>query len=38
MYRPADAARFNGTVVVEWLNVSGGLDGAPDWIVPRTAS
>lgn len=29
--RPRDAARFNGTVVVEWLNVSGGTDGAPDW-------
>ena len=29
--RPTDAKRFNGTVVVEWLNVSGGLDGAPDW-------
>ena len=26
---PAD--RFNGTVVVEWLNVSGGLDAAPDY-------
>ena len=22
---------FNGTVVVEWLNVSGGLDADPDW-------
>ena len=31
VYRPDDAARFNGTVVVEWLNVSGGLDGSPDW-------
>ena len=31
VYRPADAARFNGTVVVEWLNVSGGVDGCPDW-------
>ncbi len=31
VYRPADAARFNGTVVVEWMNVSGGLDGSPDW-------
>src|SRR5213595_2183323 len=31
VYRPADAARFNGTVLVEWLNVSGGLDGSPDW-------
>ncbi|MGH7287662.1 MAG: alpha/beta hydrolase domain-containing protein, partial [Myxococcota bacterium] len=29
--RPLDAARFNGTLVVEWLNVSGGLDAAPDW-------
>lgn len=24
--RPADASRFNGTVVVEWLNVSAGQD------------
>ena len=31
VYRPADAARFNGTVLVEWLNVSGGVDGSPDW-------
>jgi hypothetical protein len=31
VYRPADAANFNGTVVVEWLNVSGGVDGSPDW-------
>lgn len=29
--RPKDASKFNGTVVVEWLNVSGGSDGAPDW-------
>jgi hypothetical protein len=28
---PADPLRFNGTVVVEWLNVSGGGDGSPDW-------
>lgn len=32
VYRPIDAARFNGTVVVEWLNVSGGIDSAPDWM------
>jgi hypothetical protein len=32
VYRPADAASFDGTVWVEWLNVSGGLDAAPDWI------
>jgi Alpha/beta hydrolase domain len=28
---PADAAKFSGTVVVEWLNVSGGIDADPDW-------
>lgn len=32
VYRPASPARFNGSVVVEWLNVSGGLDVAPEWI------
>jgi hypothetical protein len=31
VYRPVDASKFNGTVVVEWLNVSGGVDAAPDW-------
>lgn len=34
--RPANPARFNGTVVVEWLNVSGGVDAAPDWIYAHT--
>lgn len=29
--RPADPADFSGTVAVEWLNVSGGLDADPDW-------
>jgi hypothetical protein len=29
--RPASADAFSGTVVVEWLNVSGGLDADPDW-------
>jgi len=28
---PANAADFSGTVVVEWLNVSGGLDSNPDY-------
>lgn len=28
--RPMDESAFNGTVVVEWFNVSGGLDAAPD--------
>ena len=30
--RPADPSRFNGTVVVEWLNVSGLVDAAPAWL------
>jgi hypothetical protein len=29
--RPSDPARFNGTVLVEWFNVSGGLEADPDW-------
>jgi Alpha/beta hydrolase domain len=29
--RPTDPARFNGTTIVEWLNVTGGTDAAPDW-------
>ncbi len=29
--RPAESAAFNGTVVVEWLNVSGGVDAAADY-------
>ncbi len=32
VYRPLEDSAFNGTVWVEWLNVSGGLDAAPDWI------
>jgi hypothetical protein len=34
--RPAADADFSGTVVVEWLNVSGGLDAAPDWMMAHT--
>lgn len=33
VYRPINAADFNGTVIIEWLNVSGGLDAAPDWVM-----
>lgn len=32
VHRPVDPAAFDGTVVVEWLNVSGGLDAAPLWL------
>jgi hypothetical protein len=31
--RPGDPTRHNGTVVVEWLNVSGGTDAAPEWML-----
>lgn len=34
--RPIEKREFNGTVVVEWLNVSGGLDAAPDWTFVQT--
>jgi hypothetical protein len=36
VYRPTAVDQFNGTVVVEWLNVSGGLDSAPDLISAHT--
>jgi hypothetical protein len=31
VYRPINPAKFNGTVIVEWLNVSGQVDANPDW-------
>lgn len=31
--KPADTASFNGTVVVEWLNVSGGIDAPAVWMM-----
>jgi hypothetical protein len=30
---PVDRARFNGTVLVEWLNVSGGIDAPALWMM-----
>jgi hypothetical protein len=36
IYRPIDAQVFNGSVIVEWLNVSGGVDAAPDWTSTHT--
>jgi hypothetical protein len=36
VYRPTSRRKFRGTVVVEWLNVSGGLDAAPDWTSAHT--
>ncbi len=29
--RPSDPARFSGTLLAEWFNVSSGQDAAPDW-------
>jgi hypothetical protein len=31
--RPVDPANFNGTVIVEWLNVTAGADTPPDFIM-----
>jgi hypothetical protein len=36
VYRPIDPAKFNGTVVVEWLNVSAGQDLPNDWTMAHT--
>jgi hypothetical protein len=33
--RPSDPAAFNGTVVVEWMNVSAGFDVEPDYVWTR---
>jgi alpha/beta hydrolase family protein len=30
---PTDTAKFNGTVLVEWLNVSGGIDAPAVWFM-----
>jgi hypothetical protein len=30
---PTDAAKFNGTAIVEWLNVSGGIDAPAVWFM-----
>lgn len=30
--RPIDASKFNGTVILEWLNVSGGVDADPGFM------
>jgi len=32
VYRPTNPKKFSGTVVVEWNNVSGGVDAGPTWI------
>lgn len=32
VYRPIEPKRFDGTVVAEWLNVSGGADAGAAWL------
>jgi hypothetical protein len=32
VHTPTNPKRFNGTVYVEWLNVTGGADASPDWV------
>ena len=32
VYRPVDPKKFNGTVAVEWLNVTAGIDSAAIWL------
>ena len=31
--KPLDPARFNGAALVEWLNVTGGVDAPADWFM-----
>ena len=31
VYRPTDPKTFDGTVSLEWLNVTGGLDSGANW-------
>lgn len=33
--RPKDPAKYNGIVMMEWQNVSGGIDFPPDWYYSR---
>jgi len=36
--RPKSASKFNGTVIVEWYNVSQGHDGEYDWFQSASTS
>jgi hypothetical protein len=33
VFQPVNPADFNGTVIVEWFNVTAGTDTNPDWIM-----
>lgn len=36
VYSPIDPSKFNGTVIFEWLNVSGGAEAGTGWITSHT--
>jgi hypothetical protein len=36
VYRPSDPEDFNGTVIVEWMNVTAGADLPNDWLMSHT--
>ena len=36
VYRPTDPEKFNGTVIVEWMNVSSSVDTPTEWIMLHT--
>lgn len=36
VYKPIDPAKFNGTVVIEWMNVSSSVDTPTAWINAHT--
>lgn len=36
VYRPRKQENFNGTVIIEWLNVSGGTEASSEWIMAHT--
>src|SRR4029453_19187662 len=38
IWRPSRPSDFNGTVFVEWINVSPGFDSAVDWLCAPTTS
>jgi len=33
IYRPTDLSKFNGTVVMEWFNVTAAMDTAAEWLM-----
>ncbi len=36
IYRPTDMSKFNGTVAMEWFNVTAAMDTAAEWLMVHT--